>query len=179
LRGGSGTAAKQTICGDATLGRLDTEMNALYASRLNGLNKAERRRFVAASAAWLRSRDDTCGSGAFQARKACLAEMMRARISALSQNAAAPDVRPDWCARLRGRGTSSERAICGDARLSRLDIELNALYTRKLNGLQGSARRNFVAASQAWVQARDSSCGGAFACLADMMRSRIQQLRSY
>ena len=65
-------------------------------------------------------------------------------------------------------------AICGDAELSRLDLQMAILYFSQTNDGTDPAAR---AQQRAWIQNRNQKCGGDAACLRAELESRINQLQ--
>ena len=67
--------------------------------------------------------------------------------------------------------TRSERAICGDARLARLDLDLSRAYAAAV-----AANPDIRDQQRRWLQVRDS-CGQIVGCLASQMQRRIAELQ--
>ena len=115
------------------------------------------------------------------------AALANERIAALSGSAVSnePDVpktveqasdldfpRPDWCQFAK---TKSERAICKDAVLSRLDIRLNQAYDRRRNLMSNSLRRKLSARQDRWLKRRDA-CGARKPCLIAAYEDALERL---
>ncbi|WP_080515530.1 lysozyme inhibitor LprI family protein [Methylorubrum extorquens] len=77
------------------------------------------------------------------------------------------------CARA---STSSERTICSDSSLARLDRQLTVLYSRAVDNLSNSSRRALIVAQKQWIQERDQ-CGSSVGCIARAYTQRIGALR--
>lgn len=71
----------------------------------------------------------------------------------------------------RKASTEVELAICGDPHLSRLDSELGTVYKARL-AIDPDLRRSQID----WIRERNRRCGPDAACLARMVRERIDEL---
>jgi hypothetical protein len=80
--------------------------------------------------------------------------------------------RPDWCPRA---ATQTERAICADARLAELDIELGEVYAAAGRRLGAAAKRELSADQRDWLAYRDR-CGADVACIEAVVDQRITDL---
>jgi S1-C subfamily serine protease len=72
---------------------------------------------------------------------------------------------------------ADERAICGNAELSELDIRMSNGFYRFFNSLSGSARSELRSQQNGWLRER-RECGGNVRCLRDKYRQRISELES-
>ena len=75
----------------------------------------------------------------------------------------------------RNAGTPDERAICADARLSRLDERLNSRFYRLRARLPGPDRARLDRDEAAWLRAR-GRCGSNGACIAGAYQARLAEL---
>lgn len=80
--------------------------------------------------------------------------------------------RPDWCLRA---ATPTERTICGNERLSELDIELASVYAKAARGIGADERQDLIADQRRWLAERDA-CGIDVACIATIADRRITEL---
>lgn len=87
---------------------------------------------------------------------------------------------PDWC---RNGVTQNrvERLICADPKLGGLDIRFNRLYVKRVNGLRGAAKVQFMKDSRQWIRARNDKCDDesetdARTCLIAVTLERIDEL---
>lgn len=72
----------------------------------------------------------------------------------------------------------SERSICDNAQLSRLDSTMSATYFNILRPLRGVVRNEFQREQLNWLHTRNF-CGADVACLADEYGAHIADLRSF
>ena len=72
----------------------------------------------------------------------------------------------------------SERTICDNPQLSRLDSTMSATYFRILRPLRGAVRSDFQKEQVNWLDTRNF-CGASVACLADEYGAHIADLRSF
>ena len=89
--------------------------------------------------------------------------------------------------------TQSEMNICAGIAYQNADRKLNQVYRQLLPKLSAARKQKLIAAQQAWIKFRDSSCefersafeGGSIApmiysnCLADVTEQRTKDLRRY
>ncbi len=89
--------------------------------------------------------------------------------------------------------TQSEMNICASIAYQNADRKLNQVYRQLLPKLSAARKQKLIAAQQAWIKFRDSSCefersayeGGSLApmiygfCLADVTEQRTKDLRRY
>jgi uncharacterized protein YecT (DUF1311 family) len=89
--------------------------------------------------------------------------------------------------------TQSEMNICASIAYQNADRKLNQVYRQLLPKLSAARKQKLIAAQQAWIKFRDSSCefersayeGGSMApmiygfCLADVTEQRTKDLRRY
>lgn len=89
--------------------------------------------------------------------------------------------------------TQSEMNICASIAYQNADRKLNQVYRQLLPKLSAARKQKLIAAQQAWIKFRDSSCefersayeGGSIApmiygfCLANVTEHRIKDLRRY
>ena len=74
--------------------------------------------------------------------------------------------------------TADEVLICQDPHLSALDERMAGLFFRLRNSLYGYERERLDQVQASWLRYR-MSCGGDPACIEDVYRRRISQLRRY
>lgn len=72
----------------------------------------------------------------------------------------------------------TERTVCDNPRLSRLDNVMASNYFSVLRPLRGAERRDFQGAQVLWLSARNG-CGAGVSCLAQTYGYRIDDLRAY
>jgi len=70
-------------------------------------------------------------------------------------------------------GTSTEKLICSDATLSKMDEELTSNYKQVLASLDGSNKEKFVLEQKDWLKYSRSLCGDV-ACLRRSYQTRIK-----
>jgi uncharacterized protein YecT (DUF1311 family) len=89
--------------------------------------------------------------------------------------------------------TQSQMNICASIAYQNADRKLNQVYRQLLPKLSAARKQKLIAAQQAWIKFRDSSCefersayeGGSIApmiygfCLADVTEQRTKDLRRY
>ncbi len=89
--------------------------------------------------------------------------------------------------------TQSEMNICASIAYQNADRKLNQVYRQLLPKLSAARKQKLIAAQQAWIKFRDSSCefersayeGGSIApmiygfCLANVTEQRTKDLRRY
>ncbi|GCA75023.1 hypothetical protein MiTe_01852 [Microcystis aeruginosa NIES-2520] len=89
--------------------------------------------------------------------------------------------------------TQSEMNICASIAYQNADRKLNQVYRQLLPKLSAARKQKLIAAQQAWIKFRDSSCefersayeGGSLApmiygfCLANVTEQRTKDLRRY
>jgi uncharacterized protein YecT (DUF1311 family) len=92
-------------------------------------------------------------------------------------------MRKDWrtpvasfdCAKA---GTATEKAVCGDVALARLDRNLADAYTQALSWASDDAAKEAIRAAQrSWIAERDA-CGGDVACIAATYDARLKALQT-
>jgi uncharacterized protein YecT (DUF1311 family) len=71
--------------------------------------------------------------------------------------------------------SEAEKAICRDARLAQLDLELAAANGAALARLSGTTRRELVAEQRRWIERRNG-CGGSISCLQTIHRERVSEI---
>ena len=77
--------------------------------------------------------------------------------------------------------TASEKAICSDVALARLDRDVATAYQRRLGYEQDAAKKDEVKQAQrAWLATRDATCpDAAVPCLTDVYKARLAELQKY
>jgi len=91
-------------------------------------------------------------------------------------------MRTDWrmpvpsfdCAKA---GTPTEKAICSDVALARLDREVAGAYQQQLSYADDAQKTAIRNAQRAWLGTRDA-CGGSVVCLTDAYDQRLKALQS-
>jgi uncharacterized protein len=104
--------------------------------------------------------------------KACLAAGVAALVLTLSGAAQAQSFN------CRGDLQPDEQAICDDAGLAQLDIQMNNMYRRAMANATPQGRRTIREYQRDWLASR-SSCGSNRACLRQSYRDQIAWLRQY
>jgi uncharacterized protein YecT (DUF1311 family) len=75
-------------------------------------------------------------------------------------------------------GTATEKALCGDVALARLDRNLADAYTQALSWASDDAAKDTIRTEQrAWIAERDA-CGGDATCIAASYDARIKALQA-
>lgn len=82
--------------------------------------------------------------------------------------------RPKWCSAAE---TSTEKAICGNERLSALDLKMSKLYFAKLRRRNASGKARLKNSQRAWIGARDA-CGRDVGCLVRKYEDRVRYVRN-
>lgn len=112
-------------------------------------------------------------SATFASGLAAVAAILMASVTSQSAQAMSPSFD---CATVR---KASERAICMDRRLSRLDRRLDYWYGRAMERASYFDHSRYLRAEQReWLDLRDS-CGQSRRCLRFEYRTRIRRLRRY
>ena len=160
---------EKTICQSPLLTNLDFQLAGIYAIALQSSSSADIRR---QQRLWLRRRD-ACG-----ANDICIEKHYRERISALQFS---PEFQPRdsdslsvpsfSCSKAQ---TASEKAICSSSTLSRLDVQLSALYAATK---QRRNARYYTKKQRAWIQRRNA-CGSNRSCLERRYQEQIAVLQS-
>ena len=161
-----------TICGDASLTRLDGLVGDLYATAGVRLDDSQRAALRDSQRAWIRRRA-VCGWDA-----GCIQTLYSERIrqlQALVPSPAAPALQPSFdCAR---KSTPDEIMICGDASLTRLDGVVGALYAAAGERLDDSQKAALRDSQRAWMRRR-AACGSDAGCIETLYSERIPQLQA-
>jgi len=161
-----------TICGDASLTRLDGLVGDLYATAGVRLDDSQRAALRDSQRAWIRRRA-VCGWDA-----GCIQTLYSERIrqlQALVPSPAAPALQPSFdCAR---KSTPDEIMICGDASLTRLDGVVGALYAAAGERLDDSQKAALRDSQRAWMRRR-AACGWDAGCIETVYSERIPQLQA-
>jgi len=90
-------------------------------------------------------------------------------------------MRTDWrtpvpsfdCAKA---GTPTEKAICSDVALARLDRDVASVYRQQLSYADDAQKTAIRNAQRAWLGTRDA-CGGSVVCLTDAYDQRLKALQ--
>lgn len=90
-------------------------------------------------------------------------------------------MRTDWrtpvpsfdCAKA---GTPTEKAICSDVALARLDRDVASVYRQQLSYADDARKTAIRNAQRAWLDTRDA-CGGSVVCLTDAYDQRLKALQ--
>jgi uncharacterized protein len=161
-----------TICGDASLTRLDGVLGTLYAAAGERLDDSQKAALRDSQRAWMRRRA-ACGSEA-----GCIRSLYAERIAqlqALLPSPPAPVPQPGFdCAR---KSTPDEITICGDAALARLDGVVGALYATAGERLDDSQKAALRDSQRAWMRRR-AACGSEAGCIETLYSERITQLQA-
>ena len=74
--------------------------------------------------------------------------------------------------------TPTEKAVCSDVALARLDRDVAEAYARKLKyEFDAAAKENIKQAQRAWLATRDSTCSDASVqCLTGVYKARLAAL---
>ncbi len=164
--------AEVTVCNKPELAALDNEMNRLYTQSLKTLSEAKRKLLVSGQRLWVQARNG-CATDA-----GCLAAKYQENIQKLK---AAPAVAAAPAPQIRSsfdcdtRHLPAEVAVCNNADLAQLDLQLDALYVKKLKTSGAARRRTLIAGQRNWVRNRDT-CGANVACLKVQYQARIQHV---
>jgi uncharacterized protein len=157
-----------TICGDASLIRLDGVLDTLYAAAGERLDDSQKAALRDSQRAWMRRRA-ACGSDA-----GCIETLYSERIPQLQALVpSAPQPSFD-CAH---KSAPDEITICGDAALARFDGVLGALYAAAGERLDDSQKAALRDSQRAWMRQR-AACGSDAGCIETLYSERIPQLQA-
>jgi uncharacterized protein len=158
-----------TICGDASLTRLDGVLGTLYAAAGERLDDGQKAALRDSQRAWMRRRA-ACGSDA-----GCIETLYSERIPQLQALVPSPPAQPSFdCAR---KSAPDEITICGDAALARLDGLAGALYAAAGERLDDSQKAALRDSQRAWMRQR-AACGSNAGCIETLYSERIPQLQA-
>lgn len=161
------------ICNDAALATLDQSMVAAYNVAYGALPRDLQAKLKTNQTAW-RAQRDNCGDDAV-----CIGDSYRQRLAFLqnvtAQISGSALVQPSFPC--NGRLNPSERAICQNAGLARLDQALNAAFKTKFRLLPTYLQSQLSDNQAAWRAARDR-CGTEVSCLQTAYLERLTYLQS-
>jgi uncharacterized protein len=72
----------------------------------------------------------------------------------------------------------TERTVCDNPQLSRLDSKMAAIYFGIIRTVRGAARAEVQGQQVNWLQSRNG-CGASFGCLKQAYEYQIDDLRSF
>jgi len=162
------------ICQDSNLASLDQTLSAAYTALNAALPKDLQAKLKANQAAW-RTQRDMCGTDA-----ACIGASYQQRLGFLKDlvNRASGAVRAQPSFPCGGRLSPSERAICQNNDLARLDQLLSTAYKARFNSLAPAQQAQLSANQTAWRAGRDQ-CGNAVACIRTAYEQRLSDLQAW
>ncbi len=162
-----------TVCNNPELSILDNELDRVYGQASRGRGGAQREALTAQQRQWLAQRD-SCSTDVD-----CLAEQYRARIrdlAALPSQGAAANAQPSFDC--KKHYLPAEVAICSNADLARLDVDLDKAYSQTSRGLSTSRRQALVMEQRQWLRGRDT-CGSNVSCIGLQYQARLGQLQTW
>jgi uncharacterized caspase-like protein/uncharacterized protein len=187
---GNLSAAEAAVCGSTVLSLLDDELTRAYGRIYARLTRAEKQTLLAEQRKWLTTRnacdaDTNCLMAEYRARVQQLhdwsaggtaAATATTTTGAVGTVASRSAVRPSFdCGTA---GTEAEKAVCGDAELAQLDVQLNAAYGRVADRLNAAAKKTLLAEQKVWLDARNA-CAGDVSCLKAQYASRVRRLEAW
>ncbi|GLS23483.1 hypothetical protein GCM10007874_65040 [Labrys miyagiensis] len=161
------------ICNNANLATLDQTMVAAYNVTYGALPKEMQAKLKANQSEW-RGQRDNCGSDV-----TCIGNSYQQRLgflqNILAQVSAAVRVPPSFPC--NGRLNPSERAICQNADLARLDQALSTAFKTRFRSLPTYLQSQLTDNQAAWRATRDR-CGAQVSCLQAAYMQRLAYLQS-
>lgn len=182
--------AEVTICNNPELAILDNELDRLYVRAVRAAGEPQRKTLVTDQRAWAAARDACaadvkCLLAQHQKRIGQLQTGQRSAASAKPARGATPPPPAGTASPTASPGFDcathmlpAEVAVCGDTNLARLDVDLNATYTRTSRNLSPDRRRVLLDEQRSWLRSRDT-CATDIKCLAVQYQARLSQLASW
>ncbi len=170
------TDAEVAICNSPELAILDNELDRVYSRAAKKANSAQKQVLLSDQRHWLELRN------ACLTDVRCLANQYRTRISSFGvsslpdEKPASQTLRPSFDC--NSNYLPAEVAVCNNAELAQLDVELDRLYSQASHRSNPSRKNQLLAEQRRWVHHRDT-CGNDTACIRLQYQARLGQLQAW
>ena len=170
---GLGASFSPAIAGTDERALLRLGSNAFFATQLPTAART-------AVSAWLSEEDLSPDEVQFVARDGTVGRLQASAFAPASTFRPPPGGPSFDCGRA---STTIEKAICGDAALMGLDLDMFKLYREMRHGYAtAAARQELQQLQRDWIRARDAACAAAAdvsKCVADAYRGQTNRLRNW
>lgn len=168
--------AEVAVCNNPELAILDNELDRVYTRAGKKANSTQKQALLLDQRHWLELRN-ACLTDA-----RCIANKYRTRISSFgvsalpAEKSASETFRPSFDC--NSNYLPAEVAVCNNADLAKLDVELDTLYTQIAHRSIPARKNQLVVEQRQWVRHRDT-CGNDPACIRLQYQARLAQLQAW
>jgi uncharacterized protein len=166
--------AEVAICNNPELAILDNELDRIYTRAAKKGNSTQKQALLSDQRRWLDLRN-ACLTDVH-----CLANQYRTRISSFGVSSLPAEKPTGQTLRTSFDCNSNylpaELAVCNNAELAQLDVELDRLYSQASHRSTLARKNQLLLDQRQWLHHRDT-CGTDYACIRLQYQARLGQLQ--
>jgi len=168
--------AEVAVCNNPELAILDNELDRVYVRAAKKANSEQKQVLLFDQRHWLELRNGCLTD------VRCLANQYRSRISSFGVGSLPGEKPTGQIFRTSFDCNSNylpaEVAVCNNADLAQLDVELDRLYSQASHQSTSARRNQLLFEQRQWLQHRDI-CGTDYACIRLQYQARLGQLQAW